>query len=113
MKQNGLDRGRLKREWKTVRAMLGIYCRHHHEAAEGLCAACRELEAYAKERLGCCPYGKLKPTCAHCDIHCYKPEQKEAIRQVMRFAGPRMMFRHPILALAHLLDKFRRKPCRK
>ena len=30
-------------------------------------------------------------------------------REVMRYAGPRMVYRHPILALFHLLDGFRQR----
>ena len=34
-------------------------------------------------------------------------------REIMRYAGPRMLFRHPILAIAHQLDGLRktRHPC--
>ena len=55
-------------------------------------------------RLENCPYGEKKTTCAHCVIHCYKSDMRERIREVMRFAGPRMMLRHPILAVAHMMD---------
>jgi hypothetical protein len=29
---------------------------------------------------------------------------RENIRKVMRYAGPRMIYHHPIMALRHLLD---------
>ena len=32
---------------------------------------------------------------------------RERVRQVMRYAGPRMLLRHPILALLHLRDERR------
>jgi hypothetical protein len=32
------------------------------------------------------------------------------IRAVMRYAGPRMLFRHPVLAFFHLLDRRRGAP---
>jgi hypothetical protein len=35
---------------------------------------------------------------------------REKIRVVMRYAGPRMTFRHPILTLFHFIDKMRKKP---
>jgi len=63
---------------------------------------------YADGRLEKCPYGTDKPTCARCPIHCYKREQREQARTVMKYAGPRMPGRHPWLSLAHLLDKARR-----
>ncbi|MCG7955581.1 MAG: nitrous oxide-stimulated promoter family protein, partial [Candidatus Thiodiazotropha endolucinida] len=31
-------------------------------------------------------------------------------QDVMRYAGPRMLLRHPLLSLYHLLDKFRKVP---
>jgi hypothetical protein len=32
------------------------------------------------------------------------------MREVMRFAGPRMMWRHPFLAIRHLLDERKKMP---
>ncbi|MCL4190388.1 MAG: nitrous oxide-stimulated promoter family protein, partial [Thermoguttaceae bacterium] len=32
---------------------------------------------------------------------------RERIRAVMRFSGPRMMLRHPLLALRHQIDSIR------
>lgn len=29
---------------------------------------------------------------------------RERVKQVMRYAGPRMMLKHPLLALQHLFD---------
>jgi hypothetical protein len=55
-----------------------------------------------------CPFGADKPTCANCTIHCYRAEMREQVREVMRYSGPRMMWRHPLLALAHLLIDGRR-----
>ncbi|MDY5655574.1 MAG: nitrous oxide-stimulated promoter family protein, partial [Prevotella sp.] len=50
-----------------------------------------------------CRYGEHKPTCKQCPIHCYRPEMKEKIRGIMRWAGPRMILYHPIAAIRHLL----------
>lgn len=103
---------RMRREFDTLAAMLHIYCRGHHGAAvldeRGLCAECSDLLAYARKRLAGCPFGPDKPTCANCQIHCYGARQRETTRVVMRYAGPRMPWRHPLLALAHLLVDARR-----
>jgi hypothetical protein len=101
---------RLQREHKTFRAMLSIYCEHHHQSSTGLCSDCEELLAYAEERLERCPFQSQKPTCANCLIHCYRKEMRARTREVMRFSGPRMLFRHPFLAAAHLLDGHRKAP---
>lgn len=95
---------RRQREEKTLQAMVRIYCRAHH-GGEEICEGCTELLRYAHFRLERCPFGEEKPTCAQCPIHCYKPEPREQVRQVMRFAGPRMLWRHPMLALLHLWDE--------
>ncbi|HEX9117585.1 MAG TPA: nitrous oxide-stimulated promoter family protein [Anaerolineae bacterium] len=95
---------RLAREARTIAAMIHLYCREQHGAAGELCPDCRELLAYADLRLAKCPFQEGKTTCANCRVHCYKPAMRERIRVIMRYAGPRMLYRHPILAIRHLLD---------
>ena len=101
---NKLLTGRLKREYRTLEAMIDLFCRCRHGKALRPCPACKTLLDYAGARLAQCPYGEKKPTCAHCPVHCYKPGMREEIRRVMRFAGPRMLWHHPVLALRHILD---------
>jgi len=100
---------RLRREAKTLAAMVGLYCHGHHGSPRGqLCADCQGLLDYALYRLSQCPFQAGKPTCARCPIHCYKPAQREQIRNVMRYAGPRMLLHRPVLAVLHLLDGVRK-----
>ena len=100
---------RLARERLTMARMVRIYCTAHHDnCGDALCAGCREFLHYAEVRLRKCPYGEHKPTCANCPVHCYKPARKAQAREIMRFAGPRMLLRHPLLAIAHQLDGFRK-----
>jgi len=101
---------RIARENKTIEAMIRMLCRDQHHTPEGLCRECAALVAYARERLTRCPYQEGKTTCARCQIYCYKPTMREKVRAVMRYAGPRMMYRHPILALYHLIDGRRTEP---
>ena len=101
--------GRLKREHQTLVCMTKIFCEDHHSQQNGqLCSSCDELMTYSEQRLAKCPYGQAKPTCAKCPIHCYKKQKREHVREVMRYAGPRMPLRHPIQALTHVFDKLRR-----
>jgi hypothetical protein len=89
--------------------MIEMYCRARHNGHQGvLCDTCAKLHAYAMERLDNCPFCLAKPTCANCPIHCYKPDRRERIKRVMRYSGPRMMARHPVLALLHKLDGLRK-----
>jgi hypothetical protein len=101
---------RLRREMTTVRAMIALYCRAHHGTGRALCRNCDELWGYAQRRVDRCPYGPAKPTCVDCPIHCYVPAMRERIRVIMRWAGPRMVWRHPVLALFHLIDGRRVAP---
>jgi len=133
---------RLAREEKTIATMIGMYCRDHHAEkprpgaavasatsvgddgsrvpgssrppleAGALCEECSSLLAYARARLARCPYGADKPTCTKCPTHCYKPAMREQVRAVMRYAGPRMVKEHPLLAAAHLTDGRRKAPRR-
>ncbi len=98
------DPPRIAREKRTMAAMVRLYCRKKHGRTESLCEECAGLLEYATCRLDGCPYGPQKPTCAKCPIHCYKPQMRDRVKEVMRFSGPRMLLRHPILAIGHLLD---------
>ncbi len=97
-----LQTGALAREARTIEAMIGIYCRAHHGKRDSLCPQCEELRDYARKRLACCPFGHGKPVCAKCKVHCYTPEMREKISEVMRFASPRILFSHPLLTFDHL-----------
>lgn len=100
---------RLAREHLTMAKMIGIYCSAHHvDSGDTLCTECEAFLNYAERRLLKCPYGEDKPTCANCPVHCYKPAQRAKAKEIMRYAGPRMLFRHPFLAIAHQLDGFRK-----
>ena len=97
---------RIAREKKTVEAMAKRYCadEQHGGHRKKLCSTCAELLSYAHERLDRCIFGEGKPTCALCPVHCYQPVRREEITKVMRFAGPKMLFSHPYLAVTHLID---------
>ncbi|MDH6309202.1 hypothetical protein M2451_001773 [Dysgonomonas sp. PFB1-18] len=94
-------------EKKTVAKMIRIYCAAKHGGKDGLCLECTALNEYAEKRLERCTYGEDKPSCQKCPIHCYKPDMKARIQEVMRFSGPRMLFRSPLMALHHLWKNFR------
>ena len=74
--------------------MVRLYCLHY-EGHEQLCPRCRALIDYAHQRLDHCPSGNGKGSCRRCPIHCYRPDMRSLMRQVMRYSGPRMLLRHP------------------
>ena len=100
-----------------------IYCRGNHAgaakaplASDGatlgvyghkppmVCDRCADLLAYAERRRAYCPRDP-KPFCSHCDTHCYKPEQAEYMREVMRYAGPRSLLHgHAIDGIRHVVE---------
>jgi hypothetical protein len=101
---------RITREAKTVERMVLMYCNRQHRTQKVLCSECDDLLNYALGRLEKCPFQEGKTACAKCPVHCYKPDMREKIREVMRFTGPQMLFRHPMMALLHMKDGFRKEP---
>ncbi len=102
------ENARFDRERRTVRRMVEIYCRGHHQRGGALCERCDGLYSYAMARLDHCVYQDDKPTCKKCPVHCYRKDMRAEMRQVMIYSGPRMLVSHPVLAIRHLLDG--RKP---
>jgi hypothetical protein len=93
------------RDMVTITKMTEMYCSAHHaDSHSALCEDCADFVDYIEVRLQKCPYGENKPTCANCPVHCYKPARREQGNAIMRYAGPRMLFRHPLLTLAHYLQ---------
>lgn len=97
---------RIEREKLVVRQMITIYCHKHHTHKEySLCDDCLGLLTYAHLRLEHCPKGSSKSSCRKCKTHCYSPANREKIRAVMKYVGPRMIFIHPWSAIRHLITE--------
>ena len=89
-----------KKEIETVSSMIEIYCHGSHGTKRGeLCGQCEKLKEYTTARTMHCPFMETK---TFCKVHCYSKEMQEEIRKVMRYAGPRMLFVHPVLAIRHV-----------
>lgn len=95
---------RLTRESIIVSAMIKKYCKSNHSQVAANCTQCSDLLNYSNKRLFHCKFGNQKPACKQCKVHCYSPEKRESIRVIMRWAGPRMLYSHPIFALMHFID---------
>ena len=72
-----------QREKRMVQEMVALYCRKKH--------------------------GGQKRLCPNCRVHCYRPDMREKIRAVMRWAGPRMLLHHPVAAARHVIETKREK----
>lgn len=96
----GQHRDRARRPVQTAAAALGVYGRR----APVACAECEAHLAYGEKRRALCPKDP-KPFCAHCDTHCYRPDEREWQRQMMRYSGPRSVLRgHALDAIRHALE---------
>ncbi len=99
---------RVMRDVEVLREFIVIFCDHHHPgssretvSASGtagrcigsdavLCAECAALLKYAASKRITCPYDP-KPSCKKCATHCYRPDYRQRIREVMRFSGIRLI----------------------
>lgn len=97
---------KIQRDKKTIRFMIHLYCSHKAMTGEEQ-ARLQELARYACQRLDHCRYGDEKPACKDCPVHCYAPAKRELMRQVMRWAGPRMLFYAPRATMRHLFQSLR------
>lgn len=105
---------RREREKRTISQMVAIYCVGNHPAdsrtetsyaGESVCLDCKTIDDYCVLRTDRCRQMDTKTSCEECPYHCYAPAERERIRAVMRYAGPRMIKHHPIAAVRHLLKK--------
>lgn len=97
-------------EQEMLFQMLKLYCKkkHRHQGGEGLCTDCAKLAAYAQARSEHCPFRESEMFCSECPVHCYSLEMREQIHAVMRFAGPRMIWVHPVAAVRHMAARHKR-----
>jgi len=104
---DGHHRDQSRRPIETGAVTLGVYGRKRPV----LCAECEAHLAYAEKRRAFCPHDP-KPFCAHCETHCYRPEEREWQRQMMRYSGPKSWRKgHAIDGIKHVLEgrKFKRE----
>lgn len=94
-----------KREKKLIPEMIKMFCHSKHGTkGKQICSDCEALTDYALFRLEKCPFKEDKKFCSFCKIHCYKPDMRSKIKEVMKYSGPRMIFRHPVFAFSHVVQ---------
>ena len=93
-----------EREKAMVTRMIALYCRKKHGGKNVLCPECKKLNTYARSRSDHCPFMETKTFCSNCRVHCYRPDMREKIREVMRFSGPRMLLVDPAAAVRHVIE---------
>ena len=97
-------RTRIESEKRIIGVMVHLYCRRRLHT-DMLPPEFAELLDYAHRRLDRCRFGEAKTACKRCPIHCYAPDKRALMRQVMRWCGPRMLFFHPLITLKHYLHR--------
>lgn len=100
---------KLEEEKEIVSQMIALYCAKHHGGKDELCPECAEVDAYARARSDACPVMETKTFCSNCPVHCYKRDMRERICEIMRYAGPRMIYVRPYAALRYVIAKNREK----
>jgi len=97
-------------EHKTVKVMLQLYCIEKHHCNDELCDSCNSLLLYCRKKIDKCPFGVQKGTCKNCQIHCYQADKRAIIQNVMKTAGPKMVFKYPFLTIRHIILSYKKFP---
>lgn len=115
---------RRRHEVLTYLAMASLYCRDKHEGPREvwlkkdgrplrffpgrtcrLCPDCMERARQTVRRTEHCRHMAYKSFCHNCPKPCHA-EDAEAVR-MMRYSGPRLLFRHPLIGLRFFVWLFR------
>jgi len=65
-----------------------------------LCQECAGLLEHGMKKRALCPLNP-KPACKNCHIHCYTPEYRQRIREIMAYSGRKMVLRGRLDYLWH------------
>jgi len=103
-----------KKDIKLIGKFVEVYCARKHQGAgrtwialpatlgeRSLCQECVAFLEYAVTRRLKCPLEAEKPTCKHCRIHCYDQLHREKVRQIMSYAGRKLLMRGRLDYLWH------------
>ncbi len=111
----------IDRDLSTLTRFVGIYCKHKHVQADkrtvqvkgfdlsalckqlpDLCDECTKVLTHALIKRSRCPLDP-KPACKHCQVHCYHPDYRARIREIMKYSGRRLVLSGRLDLLFHLL----------
>lgn len=95
---------KIEKEKKIIKLMIEIYSKGHDKKILEQNNEMLELLNYAWQRLDKCPFKDEKKFCSKCSIHCYQPEMRKKVKEVMKYSGPRLVFKHPILLIKHVFQ---------
>ena len=116
-----LTAGQLK-DLKILARFIELFCHANHDRKTAgeralpellqqgkgshrtICIACAELLEHGIQKRAACPLDP-KPTCKNCHVHCYTPEQRRKVREIMAYSGKRMILRGRLDYLWHYFIK--------
>jgi YbgA-like uncharacterized protein len=81
-------------------SILPEFLRSRHSENNSLCQECAGLLEYGIKKRSLCPLHP-KPSCKSCHIHCYTPEYRAKIREIMAYSGKRMILKGRLDYLFH------------
>ena len=82
-----MDEKVIKKNMQIMNRFTQVYCNAHHGTKKGtLCKECADLLKYAERKLELCPLHP-KPKCKDCKTHCYKPDSRAKVREIMKYSG--------------------------
>lgn len=107
---------RQQKDLRLLAHFVELFCRSRHRASrngftesgvtglagttEQLCPECADLMEYAARRLRRCPL-KPKPSCKNCPVHCYRPDYRQKVREIMAWSGKRLILRGRLDLIFH------------
>lgn len=105
---------RQKNDIRVIGKFVEVYCSGKHRDAvckavilpAGLderimCRECASFLEYAISKRLKCPLEDEKPACKHCRVHCYDTARREKVREIMSYAGRKLMMRGRVDYLWH------------
>jgi hypothetical protein len=103
-----------KKDIRLLGKFIEVYCEGRHGGASrsttplpeelgerSLCQECAAFLEYAVAKRIKCPLESEKPTCKHCRIHCYDTQRREKVREIMGYAGRKLMMKGRLDYLWH------------
>ncbi len=104
---------RRQKELRLLIHFVDLFCRSRHGGLRNeplapgltrkpqlLCPECADLVDYAAKRLRHCRL-EPKPSCKNCRIHCYRPDYRRKVRDVMAWSGKRLILRGRLDLILH------------
>ena len=98
---------KVEKDIRILKKFIQVYCDTKHKDSEktkvkksNFCEECFETLNYSIRRRENCSLDP-KPTCKNCEIHCYIPDQRQKIKDIMRHSGMHMIKRGRLDWLMH------------